>query len=153
MAKVTDGVKTLMESDLIPDATYRLRVNKVRPAGSWEVADLGFVNPEDPELVGRRLSYFIGELSTGNWRGLTDLLKSAQLLEVPKDKETGEQDTMKCLDGIEFNARVSRRDGKRGPENVVYPTFDNDWIAANLQDGSGSGGTEVKKRRRRRSSN
>ena len=151
MAKVTDGVKTLMESDLIPDATYRLRVNKVRPAGSWEVADLGFVNPEDPELVGRRLSYFLGEPSTNNWRGLTDLLKAAKLLEVPKD-ENGDQDTKTSLIGIEFPARVTRRDGKRGPENVVYPTMDNDWIAAKLQDGSG-GGTEVKKRRRRRSSN
>lgn len=150
MAKVTAGVKSLMESDLIPDAQYNLRVNRVRDAGSWEVADLGFVNPDDPELVGRRLSYFLGEPSTNNWRGLTDLLKSAQLLEVPKD-ENGDQDTKTSLVGIEFSARVTRRDGKRGPENVVYPTIDNDWVAANLQDGSGGGG-EVKKRRRRRRS-
>lgn len=149
MAEVTAGVKSLMEADLIPDASYNLRVNRVRDAGSWEAADLGFVNPSDPELVGRRLTYFLGEPSTKNWRGLTDLLKAAKLLEVPKD-ENGKQDTKTSLIGIEFPARVTRRDGKRGPENVVYPTLDNDWVMANLQDGSGGGGPEVKKRRRRR---
>lgn len=150
MAEVNKGVRELMESDLIPDDDYNFVVNAVRDAGTWEVADLGFDSPDDPELVGRRLSYFLGQPSTESWRGLTDLLKSAKLMDVPEDEATGKRDTKIGLIGVKFPGRVRRRDGNRGPENVVYPIIDPDWVSQHLKDGSGGGTEETKPRRRRR---
>lgn len=144
MAKVKEGIRKLMESDLIPDKDYEGQVMRVRDAGTWEVADVSIVDAE-PELIGRRLSYFLGEPSTNSWRGLTELLKAAKLEEVPKD-ENGDQDTKTSLVGVKFPMRVRRRDGKRGPENVVYPIADNDWVGKMM--GGGPSGEAAPRRRK-----
>lgn len=150
MAEVNDGIRKLQEADLIPEDDYNFRVLRVRlsRSGEYEIADLAFEDPQDPELVNRRVSYFLGSPTANTWRGLRELLKAAKLLNVPEDKETGKRDTMVTLQGTVFPGRLRHRDGNQGPENNVQPIIDNDWVASVMS----TEGEEVKPRRRRRRS-
>ncbi len=134
MAKVEDKVRDLQKAQLIPEREYDFEVRRVRVTDSGhEYADLGFVSPPDKEIAGRRVSYWLGNSATLDWRGLTDLLMSAQLTELPLD-ENGEKDTETSLPGVAFSGRLAHVETKRGPDVRVYPNIDYDWAQANMGD-------------------
>lgn len=150
MAKLNQGLKAMIQADLVPemeDVTMKIVAINTTNNG-WEIARCVIKDPEDDALVGRNFSIFLCNEGQNNFRGVTDLMKSLQMVEPPQD-ENGEQ-TTKAFLGAEFQANIRKRDGKRGPENVVYPIIDNDWVAANV--GGGNEQAEAPKRRRRRRS-
>jgi hypothetical protein len=135
MAKVTDGLRKLSKANLMPEDNYDLAVREVVTGmgeNNWEKIWAVPVNPEDPSLATRRTSYMIGSPDTGDWRGLTELLKAAKLTEVP-DGDYGEGDTRNLV-GVEFPARIFHGQGNRGLEAKIAPTVDHDWVAENTAE-------------------
>lgn len=132
MAKVTEGLRQLSKANLVPEDEYDFVVREVvtnMGDNNWEKVRCNILNAPDPSLATRRIDYLIGSPDTGDWRGLTDLLKAAKLTEVP-DGDYGEGDT-RNLAGVEFPGRVYHRQGNRGEEANIRPTVDHDWVAEN----------------------
>jgi hypothetical protein len=137
MARVTEGLRDLVKSNLIPEDQYDFVVREVVTGmgdNNWEKVRCNIVNPSEPSLATRRIDYMLGSPDTGDWRGLVQLLEAARLEEVP-DGEYGEGDT-RNLEGLEFPGRVFHRVGNRGLEANISPIVDPAWVTEHTDEGA-----------------
>lgn len=151
MAKITEGLRALAKANLVPEDEYEFTIAKVRIGlgdDNWELADCRFVNPENPSLAVRRISYFLGSPDTGNWNGLQDLLFACELEEVP-DGDYGEQETQN-LEGVNFRGRVYHGMGKKGLEAKIAPIVNDAWVQELMSSEEGPAKRRTKKKAPRR---
>lgn len=148
MAKVTQGVKELQESQMIPEyENEEMKITRV-----WKSENKGaemmrcqFVDPPDQALKGRSITYYLGNEDQGNWDGLLNLLYSMKLTECP-DHDTG------ALVGLTFPGRTYRGTGRSGqPEAKVAPVVDWEWVSEVFGKGEdGASSTRRKKKAAKR---
>lgn len=130
MAKLKVGLKEISKRELYPDGDYTFRIDTVRATrdGTGEGANLIIIKAPDDELIGKRSYLYLMNTETEQFIGLSQLLASLQLLEVP-DGEHGEGDTHN-LEGLEFDGTITEGLDKKsgGRRNYVNPTYDADWL-------------------------
>ena len=130
MAKVTQGLRDLAKRDLLPEAQYVLRVNKVSLTAdkTGETADCIVVKGPDRETHGKHVNLYLQNFPAELSIGLTQLMASLQVTEVPSG-EYGESDTHNFI-GAEFPANiVIQPDKKTGQDrNYVNPIYDAEWL-------------------------
>ena len=134
--KITDGIKEMDKSNMIPEARYMWEVDEVKEIESkkdgkkYELAECKMLDAPEEALKGRTISFFIVNVAQSDVTGLSTLLKAAKLLGVPED-ENGNQDTMTSLKGVQFPGDIVHEADKKNPgvlKNVLYPHVDLDWV-------------------------
>lgn len=129
MSKVTDGLKKLAKRDNLPSGEYRFRIDRVGTTrnGDGEGAFLVAIEAPDPELKGKKAYLYLRNFTTELSIGLSQLMASLQLLEVPSG-EHGENDTHNFA-GLEFDADIIVKPDKSGNDrSQVTPAYDADWL-------------------------
>lgn len=101
MARVTAGLKKMIEDGRIPAARYGGEITSIQVRKGWEIARVKIVESEDEELLGRQVSFFLLNEDQGNSIGLQQLMTHLHWEDVPEDEE-GEQDTKTSLIGVKF---------------------------------------------------
>lgn len=136
MTQVKEGLKELSRPDTLPDSDeYFLKVERIEVTkkGTGEGAFCRVL--KGPEDTANRVAYlYLLNYESGLAIGLSQLLKSLQMVEVPSGPH-GKNDT-KNLIGAEFAARLETyedRDTKQ-ERNRVVPLFDIDWWESVLAD-------------------
>lgn len=130
MAKVTQGLKQLAKRDILPAGAYTFRIERVAVTKNeqGEGAFLTVIKAEEEELVGRKSYLYLYNYETEKGYGLSQLLASLQLEEVPGG-DHGESNTQNLV-GCEFDANVTiGKDKKTGEDRAnVSPEYDSEWL-------------------------
>ncbi len=136
MVQINAGLKKLTKRETLPPGPYSFRITRIiisKPGqgpdkkGTGEGVGLIVTKAQDDELVGNRSYKYILNYVTENCIGLTQILKSLRLLEVPSG-EHGENDTQNLI-GLEFDAEVTVGPDKNGVErNEIAPDYDSEWF-------------------------
>lgn len=129
MAKVDAGLKQLAKRDNLPAGEYEFLIDRigVTKSGKGEGAYLKVTKAPDDELIGKRAYLYLFGYHSDICIGLTQLLASKKLLEMPSG-EYGENDSGN-LKGLKFMADVTIAPDENGNErNNVTPQFDTEWL-------------------------
>ncbi len=150
MTQVKDGLMDLSKQDLLPESSdYVSRILRIAitKKGNGEGAFLQVVSGP-PDTVGKKTYLYLLNTDTGQAIGLSQLLKSLQLTEVPSG-QYGDNDTQNLV-GVEFEATISIGEDSKTKQdrNNVTPNFDVEWWNAVLaNDGEDPNQSTATKRR------
>lgn len=129
--KVSGGIRDVRKAAAgLPEGPgYRGRIVKIDKVGKsqsdlYEIARVSVVaHEEDDSLVGRTGDYFLGSVNDpSKRRGLGDLMAALQLEEL-EDEDT------QSLKGQEFDFTVVHKEGARGLEARIIPSYDETWVS------------------------
>lgn len=163
MVEISAGLKKLAKRDLLPDGEYRFKIDRIglTKNGNGEGAFLVATKAPEQDLVGKKAYLYLLNMDSGLSIGLTQLLASLELLEVPSG-EFGENNTQN-LTGLEFDATVTTSADRKTQQdrNNVNPSYDSDWLEnvrnmsekefdAALKESKKSAGSAKKARGRRK---
>lgn len=133
MAKVTTGLKQLSQRENLPEGDYTLKIVKVQETNdkTGEYARC-LVIKGPPDTKGKTTMCYLLNHQTEQAIGLSQLLKSLQMMEVP-DGPYGKSDT-RNLEGLEFDANIVIGEDKKTKQdrNFVNPSYDVNWWNAQL---------------------